>query len=97
MVEGRKEVGRGEDLVALKTRLSAKVASRLTRSAGRIATTGRTDWDFGKLPLTQRLGGGVVGHPCLVDEGGSVGVQVVDSAVKAERLHAAGCGACSRW
>ena len=90
VVEGRKEVGRGEDLVALKTRLSAKVASRLTRSAGRIATTGRTDWDFGKLPLTQRLGGGVVGHPCLVDEGGSVGVQVVDSAVKAERLHAAG-------
>ena len=90
VVEGRKEVGRGEDLVALKTRLSAKVASRLTRSAGRIATTGRTDWDFGKLPLTQRLGGGVVGHPCLVDEGGSVGVQVVDSAAKAERLHAAG-------
>ena len=90
VVEGRKEVGRGEDLVALKTRLSAKVASRLTRSAGRIATTGRTDWDFGKLPLTQRLGGGVEGHPCLVDEGGSVGVQVVDSAVKAERLHAAG-------
>ena len=90
VVEGRKEVGRDEDLAALKTRLSAKVASRLTRSAGRIATTGRTDWDFGKLPLTQRLGGGVVGHPCLVDEGGSVGVQVVDSAVKAERLHAAG-------
>ena len=90
VVEGRKEVGRGEDLVALKTRLSAKVASRLTRSAGRIATTGRIAWDFGKLPLTQRLGGGVVGHPCLVDEGGSVGVQVVDSAVKAERLHAAG-------
>ena len=90
VVEGRKEVGRGEDLVALKTRLSAKVASRLTRSAGRIATTGRTDWDFGKLPLTQRLGGGVEGHPCLVDEGSSVGVQVVDSAVKAERLHAAG-------
>ena len=90
VVEGRKEVGRDEDLAALKTRLSAKVASRLTRSAGRIATTGRTDWDFGKLPPTQRLGGGVEGHPCLVDEGGSVGVQVVDSAAKAERLHAAG-------
>jgi ATP-dependent helicase hrpA len=90
VVEGRKEVGRGEDLVALKTRLSAKVASRLTRSAGRIATTGRTDWDFGKLPPTQRLGGGVEGHPCLVDEGGSVGVQVVDTSVRAERLHALG-------
>ena len=90
VVEGRKEVGRDEDLAALKTRLSAKVASRLTRSAGRSATTGRTDWDFGKLPPTQRLGGGVEGHPCLVDEGGSVGVQVVDSAAKAERLHAAG-------
>lgn len=90
VVEGRKEVGRDEDLAALKTRLSARVASRLTRSAGRSATTGRTDWDFGKLPPTQRLGGGVEGHPCLVDEGGSVGVQVVDSAAKAERLHAAG-------
>ena len=90
VIEGRKEVGRDEDLAALKTRLSAKVASRLTRSAGRSATTGRTDWDFGKLPPTQRLGGGVEGHPCLVDEGGSVGVQVVDSAAKAERLHAAG-------
>ena len=88
--DGRKEVGRGEDLAALKTKLSAEVASRLTRSAGRIATTGRTDWDFGRLPLTQRLGGGVEGHPCLVDEGKSVGIQVVDSAAKAERLHAAG-------
>ena len=90
VVEGRKELGRGEDLVALKTRLSAKVAARLTRSAGRIATTGRTEWDFGKLPLTQPIGKGVEGYPCLIDEGGSVGVQVVDSTAKAERFHAAG-------
>ena len=90
VMEGRKEVGRGEDLVALKTRLSARVSSRLTRSAGRIATTGRTKWDFGSLPVTQRLSGGVEGHPCVVDEGDSVGVRVMDSAAKAECLHAAG-------
>ena len=88
--EGRREVDRGEDLAALKTRLSAKIASRLTRSAGRVATTGQTDWSFGRLPVTRRLGGGVEGYPCLVDEGSSVGVQVVDTSVRAERLHALG-------
>ena len=60
--EGRREVDRGEDLAALKTRLSAKIASRLTRSAGRVATTGQTDWSFGRLPVTRRLGGGVEGY-----------------------------------
>jgi len=32
----------------------------------------------------------VEGYPCLVDEGSSVGVQVVDTSVRAERLHALG-------
>ncbi|MDO5093527.1 MAG: ATP-dependent RNA helicase HrpA [Propionibacteriaceae bacterium] len=90
VLDGRTEVARGEDLAELKTRLSAQVASKLTRSARRIAATGQRDWTFGSLPQSTRLSGGVAGYPCLVDEGDSVGVQVVDSAAKAERLHATG-------
>ena len=90
VLDGRKEVARGENLSELKTRLSARVAAKLTRSAGRIAATGQRDWTFGTLPRSSRLGGGVEGHPCLVDEGNAVGVQVADSPTKAERLHAGG-------
>ncbi|WP_260465031.1 ATP-dependent RNA helicase HrpA [Arachnia propionica] len=90
VVDGGREVARGEDLEALKVRLSAKVAGKLTRSAGRLAATGATRWTFGTLPTTAELGGGVTGHPCLVDEGASVGVQVADTAEKARRSHAMG-------
>lgn len=90
VLDGGTEVARGEDLAELKTRLSARVASKLTRSARHIAATGQRDWTFGALPRSTHLSGGVAGYPCLVDEGDSVGVQVVDSAAKAERLHAAG-------
>ena len=90
VVDGREEVARGEDLRDLKVRLSAKVAGTLTRRAGRLAATGATSWVFGSLPRTTELGGGAVGHPCLVDEGDTVGVQVVDTLAKARRSHAAG-------
>ncbi|RRD04907.1 ATP-dependent RNA helicase HrpA [Arachnia propionica] len=90
VVDNRTEVARGEDLQELKVRLSAKVAGTLTRRAGRLAATRATTWSFGTLPRTTELGGGVAGHPCLVDEGSTVGVQVADTVAKARRSHAAG-------
>ncbi|MDO5068368.1 MAG: DUF3418 domain-containing protein, partial [Propionibacteriaceae bacterium] len=90
VIDGGREVARGEDLQELKTTLSAKVAGTLTRRAGRLAATGATSWSFGALPTTMELGGGVSGHPCLVDEGVTVGVQVADTLAKARRSHAAG-------
>ncbi len=90
VVDGKREVARGEDLAALKVRLSQKVAGKLTRSAGGLAASGARTWTFGELPHKTELGGGVAGYPCLVDEGASVGVQVADTVAKARRSHAAG-------
>ena len=103
VVDGREEVARGEDLRDLKVRLSAKVAGTLTRRAGRLAATGATSWVFGSLPRTTELGGGAVGHPCLVDEddvsgdglvdGGTVGQGLRDDLlVGADRIQRVGAG-----
>ncbi len=89
ITDGRQEVARGEDLSALKTQLAAKVASKLTKSAGKLAVTGQSSWSFGELPRTRRLGS-VAGYPYVTDEGNAVGVAVADSQAVAERLHAAG-------
>ncbi len=85
-----KEVARGEDLTALQTRLSGKVARKLSTAASGITATGATSWTFPAIPVTTSLGPGVVGHPSLVDEGTSVGVRVHDTEPKARRAHVQG-------
>lgn len=90
ITDGRKEVGRGTDLEALRTRHAGKVSAKLTRSARGITATGRTQWDFGAIPATTELGPGVVGYPHVVDEGSTVGVQVAENPAKARRAHELG-------
>ncbi|MDO5677525.1 MAG: DUF3418 domain-containing protein [Propionibacteriaceae bacterium] len=87
--EGR-EVARGTDLAALREKLSPKVAAKLTASAGSKALSGQKSWTFGTIPAESTVSKGVVGYPALVDEGSSVGLQVLDSSAKAHRSHALG-------
>ncbi|AQP44587.1 ATP-dependent RNA helicase HrpA [Tessaracoccus flavus] len=90
VVDNGREVARGDDLDALAERLSPKVAAKLTRSAGDRAATGQKAWTFGDIPRQTTVGRGVVGYPALVDEGGSVGLQVFDGAAKADLSHGRG-------
>ncbi|AQP47306.1 ATP-dependent RNA helicase HrpA [Tessaracoccus aquimaris] len=90
IIDNGREIARGTDLDELSERLSPKVAEKLTRSAGGIATTGQRSWTFGAIPRQTSVAKGVVGYPALVDEGVSVGVAVVDEAAKADRSHAHG-------
>lgn len=85
-----REVARGEDLGELQTRLSNKVAQRLTRSSGGLRATGQRSWTFPTLPRSTNLGAGVQGYPALIDEGDCVGSGVLESAARAERSHAQG-------
>ena len=93
VVDGGKEVARGEDLAGLQARLTATVSRTLTRVNRRAAVTGATTWSF--PPLEDRLvtttsSIEVVGYPAVRDEGSSVGVVVLDTEARARAAHAKG-------
>jgi ATP-dependent helicase HrpA len=93
VVDGGKEVARGEDLAALQTRLTTTVSRTLTRVNRRASVTGATTWSF--PPLEERLvtmsgSTEVVGYPALRDEGSTVGVAVLDTEQRAGAIHARG-------
>ena len=76
-------VAEGKDLAALKTRLRARVRETLTAAADGLTRSGVASWEFGTLPRTfeqRRHGFVVTGYPALVDEGRTVGVQLLDTA-----------------
>ncbi len=57
----------------------------MSAAASEHTRSGRTRWDFGPLPEqveVSRGGHRVVGYPALVDEGGTVGVQVFDTPAR---------------
>ncbi len=92
--EGR-EQARGKDLEALKEPLRPKFAQALAEVASDsgLARTGETSWVFGTIEssFTQRRAGhDVQGYPALVDEGGTVGLQVFGSASEQEARHRLG-------
>ena len=90
VIDNGREVARGDDLDTLATRLAPKVAAKLTASAGDRASTGQRTWTFGAIAKETAVAKGVIGYPALVDEGSTVGVQVLDSAAKAARSHRLG-------
>ena len=90
VIDDGREVARGDDLDALARTLAPKVAAKLTASAGDRASTGQRTWTFGTIAKETTVGKGVIGYPALVDEGATVGVQVLDSAAKAARSHRLG-------
>ncbi len=93
--DGGAEQARGKDLEALKAPLRPQFAQALAEVAdgSGLARTGETTWVFGTLDpsITQRRAGHeVTAHPALVDEGATVGLEVVGSAEEAAALHRLG-------
>ncbi|QIX28846.1 ATP-dependent RNA helicase HrpA [Nocardioides sp. JQ2195] len=93
--ETGREQARGKDLEALKEPLRPKFAAAMAEVAADsgITVTGQTTWTFGVIEsdFTQtRAGHEVRGHPALVDEGSSVGLQVFGSADEQEARHRLG-------
>ena len=89
------EQARGKDLEALKAPLRPQFAQALAEVAdgSGLARSGETAWAFGTLTpsITQRRAGHeVTAHPALVDEGSTVGLEVVGSVGEATALHRLG-------
>jgi ATP-dependent helicase HrpA len=80
----------GKDLAVLKAPLTPQVEDALAEAAGEVTATGQTTWTFGTVPATSawtRAGHEVRAYPALVDEGESVGLQVLGSADDAAAVH----------
>jgi len=93
IVDGGKEVARGEDLAALQRQLTKTVSHTLTRVNRRATVTGATTWSFPALHerLTTMSGTTeVIGYPALRDEGATVGVVVLDTEERARASQARG-------
>ncbi|HEY0950198.1 ATP-dependent RNA helicase HrpA [Nocardioides sp.] len=89
------EQARGKDLEALKAPLRPKFAEAIAEVATEsgLVRTGATTWDFGTIPAShaeRRAGHEVQVFPALVDEGGTVGLQVFGSADEADARHRLG-------
>ncbi len=69
---------RGHDLEELRRDLEEEVRAAIAAAIPGIERHGEVAWRFGHIP-GQLSAGGVVGYPALVDEGGSVGLVVVDT------------------
>ena len=93
VMDGGKEVARGDDLAALQRRLTKTVSRTLTKVNQRATVTGATSWSFPALEqrLTTMSGSTeIVGYPALRDEGTTVGVMVLDTEDRARATHARG-------
>ena len=93
--EQGREQARGKDLEALKAPLRGQFQQAMDEVAtdSGLARTGETTWAFGDLPgsITQtRAGHEVTAYPGLVDEGASVGLEVVGSAEERDARHRLG-------
>ncbi|WP_243769677.1 ATP-dependent RNA helicase HrpA [Amycolatopsis acidicola] len=82
--KGRK-LGEGKDLAALKRSLSGEVRATISQAANSIERSGLTSPAFGDLPRvfeSNRRGHDVKAYPALVDEGSTVAVRMLDTAVE---------------
>ncbi len=77
-------VALGHDLDALREQVRPRLQAELAAAAPGLTRTGQTTWTFGTLPRAVGLGGaqgGAQAHPALVDEGETVGVRLLDTAL----------------
>jgi len=89
------EAGRGKDLDALKEPLRPTFEQAMADVAADsgVTATGRTTWTFGAIEesfVQRRAGHEVRGFPALVDEGATVGLQVLATADEAAAHHRLG-------
>jgi ATP-dependent helicase HrpA len=83
----------GKDLTALRERLAPTVRSTVAEAAADVERTGLTAWSIGALPdaFERQVDGQTVrGVPALVDEGDTVALRVLGTAVDARRAHRRG-------
>ncbi|MBS2965135.1 ATP-dependent RNA helicase HrpA [Actinocrinis puniceicyclus] len=83
---GRK-LAEDKDLESLKLRLKAKVRESISAAADDVERTGLRTWEFGTLARVfeqRRRGVAMKAYPALVDEGGSVGVKLLDTVEEQE-------------
>jgi ATP-dependent helicase HrpA len=86
--EGGDPLAEGNDLDALRAELRPRLRSELAAATGGLERHGLTTWSIGALPRSVELHG-VRAYPALVDEGDSVGVQVLETPqAQAEEMHA---------
>ncbi len=95
LTEEGTEAGRGKDLDALKEPLRPTFEQAMADVAADsgVTATGRTTWTFGTVEesfVQRRAGHEVRGFPALVDEGSSVGLQVLATANAAAAHHRLG-------
>ena len=91
--ERRRPLGRGQDLADLREELAGHLQQGMSKAGASIERSGLTDWDVGDLPQTFETTIGrhtVLGHPALVDEGGSVALRVLPEEQEATAAHRAG-------
>ncbi len=82
-----KELASGRDLATLRQQLGDAAQMTFAESGRSLERTGLKSWDLGQLPETLALtrnGARVTGYPALVDEGGSVGVTLLDTRAAAD-------------
>ncbi|MGF9754979.1 ATP-dependent RNA helicase HrpA [Microvirga sp. 0TCS3.31] len=89
------EAGRGKDLDALKEPLRPTFEQAMAdvASDSGVTATGQTTWTFGTVEesfVQRRAGHEVRGFPALVDEGATVGLQVLATADEAAAHHRLG-------
>ncbi len=95
MTEKGAEAGRGKDLDALKEPLRPTFEQAMAdvASDSGVTATGQTAWTFGTVEesfVQRRAGHEVRGFPALVDEGSTVGLQVLATADEAAAHHRLG-------
>jgi ATP-dependent helicase HrpA len=72
----------GRDLDALREQVRPRLRAELARAAAGLERSGMRTWDLDSLPKAVALpgtGGAIRAYPALVDEGDSVGVEVLDT------------------
>ncbi|MCW2716061.1 MAG: ATP-dependent helicase HrpA [Frankiales bacterium] len=82
--EGGRTLAEGKDLAAIREQLRPAVQQAISSASGGIERSGLTDWEVGTLPRQVRQGT-VQGFPALVDEGATVGVRVMGTALEQQR------------
>ncbi|WP_122816475.1 ATP-dependent RNA helicase HrpA [Nocardioides pantholopis] len=93
--ETGREQARGKDLEALKAPLRGSFEQAIAEvaTASGVSRTGETGWVFGTIERSftqKRAGHEVQVHPALVDEGGTVGLQVFGAEEEAAARHRLG-------
>lgn len=91
--ERNRKVAEEKDLAALKLRLAPKVRASISAAADDLERTGARSWEFGEVARTferRQRGVSLKAYPALVDEGGSVGLRLMDTEAEQENSMVSG-------